>query len=92
MGYPHHGEDIPEVRVPLYIKDDETAGLVATLAKASGVTKSEAVRRAVTAELSRLTPPVPLRERLAALRARHPLPKPTGQAADKAFFDDLSGE
>jgi antitoxin VapB len=78
--------------MPLYIKDDETAGLVATLAKASGVTKSEAVRRAVTAELSRLTPPVPLRERLAALRARHPLPKPTGQAADKAFFDDLSGE
>ncbi|WP_419953365.1 type II toxin-antitoxin system VapB family antitoxin [Methylobacterium sp.] len=80
------------MRVPLYIKDDETAGLVATLAKASGVTKSEAVRRAVTAELGRLTPPVPLRERLAALRARHPLPKPTGQAADKAFFDDLSGE
>ncbi|WP_082470627.1 type II toxin-antitoxin system VapB family antitoxin [Methylobacterium sp. Leaf86] len=80
------------MRVPLYIKDDETAGLVVKLAKASGVTKSEAVRRAVTAELSRLTPPVPLRERLAALRARHPLPKPTGQAADKAFFDDLSGE
>jgi antitoxin VapB len=78
--------------MPLYIKDDETAGLVAMLAKASGFTKSEAVRRAVTAELTRLTPPVPLRERLAALRARHPLPKPTGQAADKAFFDDLSGE
>ncbi len=78
--------------MPLYIKDDKTAALVAKLAAVSGSTKSEAVRRAVTAELSRLAPSVPLRERLATLRARHPLPKPTGQALDKAFFDDLSGE
>jgi len=34
---------------------------------------------------------VPLRERFAALRREHPLPPPTGQAADKAFFGDLCG-
>ena len=35
---------------------------------------------------------VPLRERLAASRAEYPLPPPTGEKADKAFFDALSGE
>jgi len=34
----------------------------------------------------------PLRHRLAALRARHPLPRRTGRVADKAFFDALSGD
>ncbi|KQP61670.1 type II toxin-antitoxin system VapB family antitoxin [Methylobacterium sp. Leaf108] len=59
--------------MPLTIEDDATADLVAQLAKATGTTKSEAVRQA---------------ER----RALHPLPAPTGQLADKAFFDELSGE
>lgn len=78
--------------MPLYIKDDVTADLVAQLAKAIGTTKSEAVRQAVTAELARLTPEKPLRERFAELRASRPLPPPTGKVADKAFFDDLSGQ
>lgn len=81
--------------MPLYIKDDTTAALVAQLAEAAGVTKSEAVRRAVAAELARMAAvaakQVPLRTRFAALRSRHPLPAPTGAAADKTFFDDLSG-
>lgn len=34
----------------------------------------------------------PLRERFAALRLAWPLPPSTGRIADKAFFDDLSGE
>jgi len=33
-----------------------------------------------------------LRERFTALRREHPLPLATGEAADKALFDDLSGE
>ncbi len=33
-----------------------------------------------------------LPERLAGLRRRHPLPRLTGLAADKAFFDRLSGD
>jgi hypothetical protein len=35
---------------------------------------------------------VTLRDRFAALRAAYPLPPSTGDAADKTFFDDLSGE
>lgn len=77
--------------MPLYIKDDETAALVAQLAHQQGLTKQEAVKRAVRAELDRAAPPTPLRESFAALRAAHPLPPATGFAADKAFFDDLSG-
>ena len=76
----------------LYIKDEATAALVTELAQAIGTTKSEAVRRAVTAELASVKPRKPLREVFAELHARHPLPPPTGLLADKAFFDDLSGE
>lgn len=77
--------------MPLYIKDDVTAELVAQLAQLRGLTKQDAVRLAVQAELDRARQAVPLRERFAALRAVHPLPPRTGETADKAFFDDLSG-
>ena len=78
--------------VPLYIKDDATAELVAQLAKKRGVSKQDAVRLAVQAELDRIAGAIPLRERIEAWRKEHPMPPPTGQKADKAFFDDLSGE
>ena len=78
--------------MPLYIKDDTTASLVAQLAKLRGLTKQDAVRLAVQAELDRAKEAIPLRERAAALRAAHPLPPPTGHSADKDFFDDLSGK
>jgi antitoxin VapB len=78
--------------VPLYIKDDQTARLVSELAKRRGISKQDAVRGAVQAELDRLSAVVPLRERLAAFRAAHPLPPHTGLPADKSFFDGLSGE
>src|SRR5262249_28686730 len=52
--------------MPLYIKDDATAELVAELARKRGVSKQEAVRQAVHAELRRMTEAVPLRERIAA--------------------------
>jgi antitoxin VapB len=77
--------------MPLYIKDDATAELVARLAKLRGIFKQDAVKLAVRAELERAKEAVPLRERFAALRAKYPLPPPTGENADKAFFDDLSG-
>ena len=78
--------------MPLYIKDDATAELVTQLAKLRGLTKQDAVRLAVRAELDRAQSAVPLRARVQALRMAHPLPPATGQAADKAFFDDLSGD
>jgi antitoxin VapB len=78
--------------MPLYIKDDATAELVTRLAKLRGLTKQAAVRLAVQAELDRAQAAIPLRARVQALRMTHPLPPATGQAADKAFFDDLSGD
>ncbi len=78
--------------MPLYIKDDHTAELVAELARLRGTTKQDAVKSAVSAELQRAADAVPLRERFAALRAAYPLPAPTGAFADKAFFDELSGD
>ena len=76
--------------MPLFIKDDVTAQLVAQLATIRGLSKQAAVKMAVQAELDRTAERVPLRERLAALRATHTLPPPTGSFADKAFFDELS--
>ena len=77
--------------MPLYIKDDATAKLVAKLAKLRSVSKQDAVKLAVQAELERAEEAIPLRDRFAALRAAHPLPPSTGEVADKAFFDELSG-
>lgn len=54
--------------------------------------KQDAVLLAVQAEVDRAAAAVPLRDRLARLWAEHPLHPPTGKAADKAFFDELSGE
>ncbi|HUL12596.1 MAG TPA: type II toxin-antitoxin system VapB family antitoxin [Methylococcaceae bacterium] len=78
--------------MPLYIRDDATAELVAQLAKARGLTKQDAVKLAVTAELARGQNEKPLRERIRAWRETHPFPPATGLKADKGFFDDLSGE
>ncbi|WP_428489265.1 type II toxin-antitoxin system VapB family antitoxin [Rhodopila sp.] len=78
--------------MPLYIKDDATAQLVAKLAKLRGVPKQDAVKLAVQDALDRAAEAVPLRNRFAALRKAHRLPPATGKVADKAFFDELSGE
>lgn len=78
--------------MPLYIKDETTTRLVNELARRRGLTKQRAVRLAVEAELAREERTVPLRERLIRLWEANPLPPPTGQQADKAFFDELSGE
>ncbi len=78
--------------MPLYIKGDDTAALVAQLAKLRGLTKQAVVKLAAQAELDRATQDIPLRDRFAALRAAYPLPPPTGELADTAFFDELSGE
>ena len=83
--------DIRETDLPLYIKDDVTAELVSQLARLRGLSKQDAVRLAVKAELERTAASVPLRERLANLWEAHPLPPKTGKVADKEFFDDLSG-
>ena len=78
--------------MPLYIKDDRTVRLVSKLAKLRRISKQDAVRLAVQAELDRACEAIPLRERFATLRGAHPLPRPTGRIANKAFFDELSSE
>ncbi len=78
--------------MPLYIKDDETARLVTQLAVQRGLTKQDAVKLAVEAELARTPAKVALRDWLEAFYAANPLPSPTGLLADKAFFDELSGD
>jgi antitoxin VapB len=55
--------------MPLYIKDDEIANLVARLAKLRGLSEQDAVRFAVQAELDRTQKALPLRARVQALRA-----------------------
>lgn len=77
--------------MPLPIEDDATIAVIQQLAALRGVSTQDAVRLAVRAELDR-TEGMPLRDRFAALRAEQSLPPPTGEKADKAFFDDLSGE
>jgi antitoxin VapB len=78
--------------LPLYVKDDTTARLVDRLARLRGLSKQDAVKLAVRAELDRTEAVVALRDRFSALRSAHPLPPRTGDAADKAFFDKLSGD
>jgi antitoxin VapB len=78
--------------MPLYIKDDYTAHLVDQLAKLRGLSKQDAVKMAVQAELDRAANLIPLRDRFAAVRAKHPLPPATGEQADKAFFDEVTGD
>jgi antitoxin VapB len=66
--------------------------LVDQRAKQGGITKQDAVRLAVQAELDRMKEVIPLCERLEAFWREHPLPPTTGHQADKAFFDELCGD
>lgn len=76
----------------LFIKDAEAGALAARLAARRGITKTAAVKLALEHELARDVARVPLRERMAAWRAAHPLGEPTGLEADKAFYDSLNDE
>ncbi|WP_230769001.1 type II toxin-antitoxin system VapB family antitoxin [Sphingomonas sp. Leaf4] len=76
----------------LYIKDEKTNALVDRLARLRGTSKTEAVRRAVEAELTRNRQTASPRERLEDFYQRYPVPESSGLAADKTFFDDLSGD
>ncbi len=76
----------------VYIKDSHTAELVERLARRRGLTKTEAVRRAVEADLATDAPKQTAIEKLEAFYRAHPRGEPSGLKADKAFYDWLSGE
>jgi antitoxin VapB len=77
--------------MPLYIKDNETAALVARLARLHGLSKQGAIKLAGLAALDKATEPASVQDRLRKLWAEYPLPPRTGKRANKALFDDRSG-
>ena len=76
----------------LHIRDEETDRLVRALAERKRIPLTQAVKLAVGNELRREDEKLSLWERLKPIRdgiAESPL---TGLEADKAFYDQLSGE
>ncbi|HEX7887397.1 MAG TPA: type II toxin-antitoxin system VapB family antitoxin [Phenylobacterium sp.] len=74
-----------------HIRDGETDTLVRALARRKGIGLTEAVKQAVGAELARVSQDdrlVKVREIQAQIAAQGR----SGLKADKAFFDDLSGQ
>jgi antitoxin VapB len=78
--------------MPLNIRNEDVNQLAEKLAKVKRTTKTEAVRLALEAELRRASDAVPLRERLRPLQRRIMSRPATGLEADKAFYDELSGD
>jgi antitoxin VapB len=75
----------------LNIRSEAVNRLAAKLAARKRVTKTDAVRIALENELGRLDAARPLRERLRPLQERVANRRATGLEADKAFYDELSG-
>ncbi len=78
--------------MPLNIRNEQVNQLAERLAAQKRVNKTEAVRIALENELRRTSEVLPLWERLKPLRERVAAYPDSGLAADKAFFDDLSGD
>lgn len=78
--------------MPFHVRDAETDTLVRELARAKGLGLTDAVKLAVRNELQRAAEAAPLRERLRQIAAPLADYPPTGLAADKKFFDELSGD
>ncbi len=78
--------------MPLNIRSEEVNRLAETLAARRHTTKTAAVKLALENELRRIDAALPLRERLRPIQDRVLARPATGLAADKAFYDALSGE
>ncbi len=77
--------------MPLNIRNEEVNRLADKLASIRKVSKTEAVRRALVHDLEREERSAPLAERLRPLLDEIAAASKTGLEADKAFYDDLSG-
>lgn len=78
--------------MPLNIRSETVNQLAETLASRLATNKTDAVARALRNELRRLDDAMPLRQRLRPLQDRVLSRPTTGLDADKAFYDELSGE
>jgi antitoxin VapB len=74
-----------------YVKDPATDRAVRKLAKLKGKTLTETIREAVETELQRKRRET-LSQRLDAIAQQLSKYPKTGLEADKAFFDELSGD
>jgi antitoxin VapB len=77
--------------VPLNIRNEAVNQLAKKLAMRKHLNKTEAVKIALENELRRIEEVLPLRERLRPLQQRVVARPATGLEADKAFYDELSG-
>ena len=76
-----------------HVRDEATDKAVRRLAQLKGKTLTETIREAVEHEYERVRSETPLLERLRPIQdLLKSLSKPGGQPADKAFFDELSGD
>jgi antitoxin VapB len=80
-----------EVGMTFYVKDKATDEAVRRLAKLKGKTLTDTIREAVENEYRIATAEQPLRDRLRPLQERVAKTSLTGKRADKAFYDELSG-
>jgi antitoxin VapB len=76
----------------LHVRDAETDALVRELALRRGISLTEAIKEAVQLALSHEAERVSLWDSTADLRATIASYPVTGLSADKAFFDELSGQ
>jgi antitoxin VapB len=76
----------------IQIRNERIVQLAAKLAAIRHCTKTEAVRQALENELARIESEKTLAERLRPIQDRIATRPATGLEADKAFFDELSGE
>jgi antitoxin VapB len=74
------------------VKDETTDVAVRRLARLWDKSLTETIKIAVEREYARSNATKLLSERLASLSARYRSRPETGLDADKAFFDELSGE
>ena len=76
-----------------HVRDRATDTAVRRLAKLKGKTLTETIREAVEHEYQKARSAIPLIERLRPLQEEFAnLARLGGLPADKAFFDDLSGD
>lgn len=74
------------------VKDDATDAAVRRLSKLKNKNLTDTIREAVEHEYRRTRNEIPLTVRLQKLTDRYRAFPETGLKADKAFFDELSGD
>ena len=79
--------------MPCHVRDEATDKAVRRLARLKRKTLTETIREAVEHEYERVRSEIPLIERLKPIQDElRSLSKPGGLPADKAFYDELSGD